>query len=230
LPHAAIQALVHSDGGVSRRLERIGSGRLKALEGAERGRWSTQTMSAPNSCARSISWANNSKATYCPFSIEIIVRISGKTGHWTLASASGLSEKAKGKSIQQTCESQRRMPGLPCHFARRAAWYPETQNRQALPIKWKETGSPQHMRQANRMKWFAFADSISACLIGNIWRTCFEFLFATVFRVREMCPCCSSCQWAGWWLYSASIRIVWESHQASSPFQNGPDFEGASCH
>jgi hypothetical protein len=38
LPHAAIQALVHSDGGVSRRLERIGSGRLKALEGAERGR------------------------------------------------------------------------------------------------------------------------------------------------------------------------------------------------
>jgi CRP-like cAMP-binding protein len=36
LPHAAIQALVHSDGGVSRRLERIGSGRLKALEGAER--------------------------------------------------------------------------------------------------------------------------------------------------------------------------------------------------
>jgi len=36
LPHAAIQALVHSDGGVSRRLERIGSGRLKALEGGER--------------------------------------------------------------------------------------------------------------------------------------------------------------------------------------------------
>lgn len=36
LPHAAIQALVHSDGGVSQKLERIGTGRLKALEGAER--------------------------------------------------------------------------------------------------------------------------------------------------------------------------------------------------
>ncbi len=32
LPHAAIQALVHSDGGVSQQLERIGTGRLKALE------------------------------------------------------------------------------------------------------------------------------------------------------------------------------------------------------
>jgi putative peptide zinc metalloprotease protein len=32
LPHAAIQALVHSDGGVSQHLERIGTGRLKALE------------------------------------------------------------------------------------------------------------------------------------------------------------------------------------------------------
>ncbi|MGQ9827859.1 MAG: cyclic nucleotide-binding domain-containing protein [Roseiflexus sp.] len=36
LPHTAIQALVHSDGDVSRKLERIGTGRLKALEGAER--------------------------------------------------------------------------------------------------------------------------------------------------------------------------------------------------
>ncbi|MCS6839980.1 MAG: cyclic nucleotide-binding domain-containing protein [Roseiflexus sp.] len=34
LPHAAIQALVHSDGGVSQRLERVGTGRLKALESA----------------------------------------------------------------------------------------------------------------------------------------------------------------------------------------------------
>ncbi len=34
LPHAAIQALVHSDGGVSQRLERVGTGRLKALEGS----------------------------------------------------------------------------------------------------------------------------------------------------------------------------------------------------
>ncbi|PJF46170.1 MAG: hypothetical protein CUN48_15170, partial [Candidatus Thermofonsia Clade 3 bacterium] len=32
LPHAAIQALVHNDGSVSRQLERIGTGRLKALE------------------------------------------------------------------------------------------------------------------------------------------------------------------------------------------------------
>lgn len=32
LPHAAIQALVHSDGGVSQRLERVGTGRLKALQ------------------------------------------------------------------------------------------------------------------------------------------------------------------------------------------------------
>lgn len=32
LPHAAIQALVHSNGGVSQRLERVGTGRLKALE------------------------------------------------------------------------------------------------------------------------------------------------------------------------------------------------------
>lgn len=32
LPHAAIQALVHSDGSVSQQLERIGTGRLKALE------------------------------------------------------------------------------------------------------------------------------------------------------------------------------------------------------
>ncbi len=32
LPHAAIQALVHSNGGVSQHLERIGTGRLKALE------------------------------------------------------------------------------------------------------------------------------------------------------------------------------------------------------
>lgn len=34
LPHAAIQALVHSDGGISHRLERVGTGRLKALQEA----------------------------------------------------------------------------------------------------------------------------------------------------------------------------------------------------